>query len=328
MERYKLGKNDFDQINDLINVTMIVSRLYDDLCNLEIEGKKDTEQYSKFFNCLDVALNTEKNQYDKCNLTFPKTVSIINYLLFEKFRSRAQNDIEYVVNLDYKEKVLKRILNMLVSIIAPTKSNIKEILTTTDSKLNAFYSAIEIDKALEKDILNNYIYILSEKSLKENSLSIKKNLIVSKYLVAFINQDIERNLISSNFESLDTMYISAKFLSDYIKIEKDKYDEIKKSYGMKLVEYQILRLLNIGDIDYDDVIKSSSILSQCMIRSIFLLLDEESLENLNYDFNKLIESKEYWNRHSKDEMGRQLVVNCFRSIKKDRSKVKIISLRK
>lgn len=63
MKKYELDKKDYNQIENLIRIGSSIETLYKKMCNLEIEEKKDTDEYKKILDYLKIALEVESKQY-------------------------------------------------------------------------------------------------------------------------------------------------------------------------------------------------------------------------------------------------------------------------
>lgn len=63
MKKYNLTQSDYDQINSLIKLTALIDDLYIKLYELEINNKKDLEEYNKIINYLNLLLEKENEKY-------------------------------------------------------------------------------------------------------------------------------------------------------------------------------------------------------------------------------------------------------------------------
>jgi len=341
MEVYRLEKKDFEQINNLIKTTSSIDNLYKKIYALEIDGKKDSEDYKKLLDYLNIAIEVETKLYNEYNLNSSKCIAWAEYLLSDRLPDGFENDMESIMKQDYSNRIIRRILSVLVHKIVSNHKNVKEMLPTEIMELmkqlgmpnpdkivsQAVYSSIEIQKAFEKDILNSYLAFLQEFLQKEEYRNFRSQLINSKYNIAFINKEIENSMISNNFDIPDTLYVNSRFVADLLQMDLDLYKLLKNSYGVKTSTQQISEIIEIGDLDYSDPIKATtSILRQCLMRAAFLLMSDEVISDVNYEFHEFVEDKKYLDRHPNDRISEQLIINCFRSIKKDKNKPNVLSL--
>lgn len=55
-------------------------------------------------------------------------------------------------------------------------------------------------------------------------------------------------------------------------------------------------------------------------------MDNDNLENINYYFHELIESREYLDQEINNNQGEEIIKNCFLKIKSDSNKIITFSL--
>lgn len=340
MQGYVFTNGDFIQIENLIKVTSSIDSIYRKLYDLEINGRKYTEEYNKLIEELKISIEIEKKQYKDCNLNYWKCVAWNYYFLNKKVPIDFTNNIENVMEQDYNYRIIRRILNTLENIMNLDFKSIKRALPldiekklkqlgiyNNDKFLSKLVdSSSEVIYSLELDILNAYLNFLEEFKTKNEYEYLKKELINSKYNLSFIKKKIESDMISNNFEVSDTIYINSKFYADLVYLDFKSYNDLRNSYGEEKVINQIIKLLEIGDMDYSDSNKiCTSVLRQCLIRAILLTMENDMISKINSKYCKYIQDNKYMQKHSDDRISRQLIDNCFNNIEKDREKVNIIS---
>lgn len=342
MGKYILQKKDFEEIAALINVTTAISNDYKALYNLETNGKKDTEEYKKVLDNLHMDIEFENKLYNEYyHLNYDKCYAWIEYLFENQMPKELKKDIESMMEQDYSNRVIIRILNTLINKMTEDYQNIKKIIPEEVIELlkqlgmpnpdklasQSAYSNIKIQESLEIDTLNAYLSILQEYIQKEDYRSFRNQLINSKYNITFINKEIEKGMLSNNFDIPETLYINSKMIADLHQVDSNIYDLLKDHYSIQISAKQISEIIEISDMDYSDQNKATtSILRQCLMRASFLLMSDDAISNVNYTFHEFIEGKEYLDRHPNDRISEQLIINCFRSIKKDKNKPNILSL--
>lgn len=134
-------------------------------------------------------------------------------------------------------------------------------------------------------------------------------------------------MVSSNFNIPEELYFSSKLVADLAGVDSSDYNFYKKMMGINKSINQMANLIEMGDIDFSDMKKSiSSILRQCMMRASFLFMSDEDIAEVNYGFHSFIENDDYLLEHKNDKIAEQLVISCFKSVKRDRNKPSIVSL--
>ena len=112
MERqYKLSQRDYKIITEIIKITSSIDTIYRKLYNLEINNKKDSNEYKELLGYLDISLEVEKKYYNKIN--FNKCKLIINYLLEERMPCDPNSDLETIILQGNFNRVIRRIISIL-----------------------------------------------------------------------------------------------------------------------------------------------------------------------------------------------------------------------
>lgn len=341
MEKYKLTNEDYKWLERIIQTTISIETLYKKLFNLEITVQKDSEEYKKVMDYLSIAIDVEDKAYEDADLSYYKCIALADYIINDRISEKFLNDTESIMQQDYNNRVLRRILNNLVHRILSDYDSIREMLPNELVELvkqlgmpnpdelvsKAIYSDIELQKAFEKDTFNGFLTFLQEFIDKKEYNFFKEHLIRTKYNTAFINKNIEIDMRSNKFEIPETFYENARFVADLIQIDLDLFYILKNSYGANESTKQISEIIEMSDLDYGDTTKATtSILRQCLMRASFLLMSDEVISDVNYEFHEFVENKKYLDRHKNDHISEQLVINCFRGIKKDRNKPSVLSL--
>lgn len=340
MDKYILNSSDFELINNLIKTTSSLDTLYKKMYELEINDKKQTEEYQKLLDYLNISLEVEDKLYSEANLSYSRCIAIVNFILNKKLPDKFLNDVESIMQQDYSNRVLRRILSVLVHKILEDYENIKEMLPNEIIDLmhqigmpnpdkvvsHAIYSSIELQKAFEKDTLNGFLVFLQEFIDGKDYRFYKNDLISAKYNTAFINKSIESEMVNNKFEIPETFYVNSRFVADITQTDLELYNLLKNLYGVKESTKQISEIIELGDMDYSNSKKAiTSILRQCLMRANFLLMSDEAISDVNYEFHEFVEDKKYLDRHPHDRISEQLIVNCFKAIKKDKNKPCVLS---
>ena len=341
MENYELQIEDIKLIEELIKTTTSIETLYGKMYELEISQRKDSEEFKKIVDYLKIALDVENQMYKDCCLSYSKCVALVDYIFQEKLPSKYMDDVDSIMTQSYDHKVIKRILNVLIDKIISDCEGMKEMLPRDLLDLieqlgipnheamisQTIYSGVELQKAFEKDTINGFLALLQEEIEKEKNDYYRNSLIGSKYFTSFINKDVEEGLIKNNFEIPRTCYLNSRFVAELTQTDLELYFFLKNTYGVKESVRHILEVLEIKDEDYDNPQKAiSSILRQCLIRAIFLLMSDDVISDVNYEFHEFIENKEYIKEHLKDHISEEAVIKCFKAVSNDRSKSYVLSL--
>lgn len=330
-----LSKEDINQINYSITLSSFIEKLYEQLYNLEIDGKKETKEYNRLIGILKLQTDLEKKYYEKINLDYQKAKSWYGYLLVTHIKTNNISEIDSIINQDYSKRHIKRVLNNLLDIILSNPKNLIEKIPEDVYKSieqldiedvetilsNSLDKSVSIERNLEKDVYNTFLCILEEFINNSSFNSIKNELLKVKYNLSFIYTRIEQNLLNNNFTIFDDVYSESKLTADIKEVEKDYYLLIKDKFCNNICLQELSSIVNISDIDYqENKIVIISILKQCFIRASMAYMSEFAIEKIIEDFYR------YSAPHIKNDISLSIVNDCFNKSKKDKTKIKIISL--
>lgn len=341
MEKYILTKNDYEQIEKIIKTSLSIETLYKRLYALELDGKKDTEEYKINLDYLSIAKEVEEKEYSDFNLTEEKAKAWANYLLSDKLPSTFLQNVDSLVEQNYANITLRRILSNLINIteesvlkdqLPKELVDIMKLVGIDDADKvisDAAISCSELRRAFEVDLINAYLYILNEQIEKNNHFKESKECLMSaKYNAIFINREIENQMLFREFSIPELVYFTSKIIADKDNMKDDMYKHLRNEYGKVYSVKQISEMLEIGDLDYNNVsLATTSLLRQCLMRASFLLMSDDSISDVNYNFHEFIEDERYLKNHRYDKISEQLIINCFNCIKKDRKNVDSVSLK-
>lgn len=336
---YMLSDEDINKIEELIKTTSSIDNIYNKLCDLEIKGKQKTEEYTKLLDYLSIVKEVEDKLYKEADLTFEKCTAWTNYIMLKLPRNFVE-EYDSLMIQDYNYRIFRRILSELKRKVVYDYKNMKKLMPKEMldfarrlSKENpeqfvdhTIHVNTEIKKAIDKDILNAYLLFVQEFIDSPNHSNIRTLLIKSKYNASFINKESENEIINNKFNIPSTLYINSRFIADINQFDLRMLKVLKNDNGMRNAITQISHLIEITDTDYNDTKKvTTSILRQCLLRASLLLMSDLAIDEINFAFHELIDDKRYLEKHKNDRISEQIVADCFKGIKKDKTKQSIVS---
>lgn len=332
MKKFNIEYNDACELERLLKININIDTIYKKLKILEIENKKETDEYVKHIKYLSLLIEGEKDFFKEVNITSSKALTWLKILL------KAQENSS---NTNFGNRVVDRIINSLLCIISndynflinlSTKEleNLLKILglefkenTLTKEQI---VHCIILKSNIEKDIKFIYLSFLEEQIKIQKSKVIKEKLIISKYYMIYANKDLETLILTNNFIIENTSYTSSKITKDILNIEDSIYDFIINLIGSSITIGKAYELLEINDLDYNEKEKkSTSIICQCLLKAAILFVDDITLNNIKKDLQNFIENPEYQIIHENSNISKTIINNCLNNINK--SKIQILSLK-
>ena len=330
-------KEELTLIESFLKSSQNIKNIYDKLEELDKNNLKNNKEYITQINRLKQEIIKENNKYKNANLTTEQKTKIIE-LLANNHNSSKKENINLIINQQDNDLITRRVFNILVNQtftnIDYTKKNIStnllKLQNSYDLSINNNKNCKEINNytkiqiAISNDIYLVFLNILEETLNLWKYSQYKKDLLKSFYSTLFINKNIEEQLINNNFNINDNIYISSKLINDLLKSNSTIYNIITSISVEPQLETHIQNLLNIKDYEYNyPSINIYSILTECYIKSLLTFLPNDRIQYLKKQFHYLITNHTYQknNRNSQE-----IIINCFKTIKHNQSKKRIISL--
>lgn len=249
VENSSITSKDISLIEELVKVEKSIYDLYDNLCNLEYNNKKDTEEYSKYLDFLNIALDVERNIYNELNLDFNKSLLILNYIIenllkqnYEKLDKCMSTSGLYILRMFNSFK--KYIVDQYDTLEGTINEDFSMALITLLNEKYYYYKMsklieyFEINKFIENAILKN---LLNETSKFKNKYSTK-----IKYITSYLNVNCECDLVRDKFN------VNPNINNEYnYQYDKDLMKNIKNGVSGNTIIRETFNLLHIDDKQYE-----------------------------------------------------------------------------
>ena len=301
MDTYEIKEKDLKEIKSLTEISSSIHTLYKKLFYLENNGQKESSKYNQILEYLNIAVEVEQKQYEKVNLYALKAFSWGTYLLHDLLSEDVEDCMESILNQNYKDIEEKRIINVLAKCCKSDAEFMKERISPSiaillsiiipDSKelMNTYHKGVAIHNIIEEEISYLYLFFLEETLKEITDENLKQRLIRSKYQMSFLYQHVEDLFLKYHFSVPNTIFQKSKIMTDSIK--KDEHSTSFINFCCKNTSLsQIVSLLEMNDFEEEEEKKDASfLLRKCLLRSTFLLMNEQSIAEVNYMFHDIIE---------------------------------------
>ena len=193
---------------------------------------------------------------------------------------------------------------------------------------NLAYYIGELYESFESDLFCGFMELLQESIDEEDNLELKNRLIKMKYNLSYLNEQVESDMMVNKFTVVPENFIlNSLFNAEMVNFNLDIYNFLKNDYGSDKVISQIYCLMDMFDEEFENPEKySSSIARQCLLRSAFLLLSDDIIDDINDKFQEVLERDDFLDKHPNDKIGGELVSKCFEMIENDKTKPIVFSL--
>lgn len=341
MELMGFTIDELSQIESLLQLSTNISNIMDFLYQLEIHGKKDSEEYQQQILELTRAINTENEKYQTLNLTYQQCHKYAKLLSYQTnmpfFDTKPTTSFK-----NYNNRVVKRIINILITQMMNNKDFHKSIIPETiinqiikidnkiteDDFLTSFEHSVKLQATLNGDICCIFLSILEDAIPQRKYKEYREELIKAKYCVATTNKEIEAFLLHCKFSIPKEIYTGTKLTTELLQEENKSYDIIRFAELKSKAQIEINKLLQIKDSDYNNpTTYINSIISSCYLRALLSLMKDDEINDFNQEFHDQIDSHEYLKEHLNDRIGENIIINCFKCFKYDRGRIRILSIK-
>lgn len=326
-----LEKEDYDLLDTLIRISESIGKLYQNLFQLEVNGKKNSQEYRKNLDYLMIAREVEERLYSDNDMNAIKCSELLKYMLSQKIINNISNN-QSIIMPNYLEGKVRRVYNRIENKMhADSKGMISLMEDTKDAEftiprdlLELNYSKLILQKNLEKESYLLFLGILFE-SLPTNLSKYKNNLLNIKYYLSFINTNVEQELLYVNFNIEDKVNVLSNLFAYCNGIDLEEYYLLQNIFGFTNSLQEVYSLLSLNDLNYlDNRYNFQAYVHSCLLRSYLTFLSDLSVLELNKKFNDLLNAKA--KEKIKYYISEKIIKECFYNIYVDRNKQVVLKL--
>ena len=314
-----MNKDEYKIVSRLVDIGDKIKNLYYQLYKLELTKISETD---KIILELKKYLQIEKDIYDELEQNPDLNNNILNY--FTKNYNKDFEEFDF-----FKQLITFDDSIIVIRIIAKLSKNyiagLGKLLSNQDySIFSSIDDSFKTKRNILLDIVRCFLSIIESKT----ELNIKELLKKSKYTISYLYPEIEEEMINTSFKINYNPYISYKMFCQFNGLPKEIINTTTNLYCSEYYVSTINSMLQYTDADLiDKTIKSELIVSQSFLRAIFILLDDETIMELNSALHDMIDDEDMQDILQNKEKIVDMIINAYRKVKKDRAIPKIISLK-
>ena len=279
-----LNNNEKKVLNKLYNITKSIKDLYFKLITLELNGKKNSEEYKKILDYLSMTRELEEkymNEIDDCN----------KYLSYFEKNMYGVNEMNAITEGNYLYLKEFRIIGKLL--IYRDENNKNEAI---------------LNEAILKDVILMFIKNL-DKCIKETTNKfLKEKLIYTIYSLIYSNKNIETDLLYYNFNfELDNISKS-NYIAYLLNVDNKKYNKKFMCYILNFTN-NAMKYITKNTYNFDDENQIILFLKENIIKSCKdLCSNEKELERQK----ELVDSYDIGNENYYYSEDRELIKSLFK----------------
>lgn len=241
MEKYVLTIEDYELINHLLKVTNELKEFYDNLMMLEINGQKDTFEFTSIKNILNQKIEEERTIYLKLGNDTNRLQALMEYFIKKNKINNFLEDLEVLVDGENDEIIKRRIVikllakklelekNKLYQMGEELDKDLKETgLETKKEKNYAYYglsNLLLLSSILKQDFLRTLLTLIK----KQIGNGISQESFHITYTLSFLYEFLEQEFLSNYSD--ERLFWSSKIVAELKCIGDEEYMDTKKIYG-------------------------------------------------------------------------------------------------
>lgn len=279
-----LNNNEKNVLNKLYNITNSIKDLYFKLITLELNGKKNSEDYKKILDYLSMTRELEKKymyEIDDCN----------KYLSYFEKNMYGVNEMNAITEGNYLYLKEFRIIGNLL--IYRDENNKDETI---------------LNEAILKDIMLMFIKNLDMCIKKTTNKFLKEKLIYTIYSLIYSNKNIETDLLYYNFNfELDNISKS-NYIAYLLNVDNKKYNKKFMCYILNFTN-NAMKYITKNTYNFDKDNQIILFLKENIIKSCKdLCSNEKELERQK----ELVDSYDIGNENYYYSEDRELIKSLFK----------------
>lgn len=314
-------------LQKMIDIADSIAIKYRELKTMEQSSLRDNQVYQTTCKQLENNIKDEEYYYNalkKDNFTANELLKILSLKYNIKSQIVLSDKLLEITDFNGYERVFFKLYKIYCfdseKYYEKYASGLKCILSTSDIK-----KQINVGLIFQKNILYEYnLVILSfiERLLNRSNIRNKNEFIRIKYLIMFLDEDIEQYFIKNKNKIECSPYLSFTMVGDLETMPR----LVQKKYLQQALLNKITRITKKYLAEYhrtnsDDFIWQ---LAEVLMRSAIIFFDEETVAKSKEEFDDLVK-KNYIHFIDKQEMVNK-IHNIYDSTKKDKSNYKYLSL--
>lgn len=304
-----LNEEEKQNLKSILNISYSILDNYLKLRNLEIKGEKNSEEYKTVVNSLNTTLLLETSLYKKINVD--NIDAYINFVSKGENLVDIKNDINAAKNRGFDNLVKRRVINRIIE------------MKYEYNKENFDYGNICVE--IKNDVIKTIMTILNLYLNNPKYQNITKELLNFKYNLAFLNKNMEEDLLEHEFSINPDLYLTTYLITDMYNIKRELVDIFKISFSSNILNSELEFILDQDNTSLRNKENyAKSIMAQILIRVAILFGANNLRDDLKEHFEQF---KEFTISKDGEIDGEKLVLEALDFYDRDREIPKIVSLK-
>ena len=333
----ELTKVDYEDIEFLLRIGNMIQEDYHQLYQLENVGKKDSKEYQNAFSHLRSSIELEENTFSRLSGSYEKGIAITKILAERSKCDFSKESLDFHMDKDkqiFFRYIVKFSLNSLQDKEGMKKKMFAHVEETPIDELGIEdkilqYSTLPVyfSMMLSNDVINLVMAINENRKRNIKSEEIKEEMSRIKYLFSFVFNEIEKEMLTNNFEINLSPYLISDSLQSVYNIPKELFRKMKSTLCHQNALGQLEEMFHYSDYELIDPKNMCNLMiSQSYIRAFLVMMEEEDKVQLKEEIDDILNYLSHINGIP-FRIAQNMLEETFSLVEEDKKIPKIITIR-
>lgn len=303
-------------LDKICELTDKILGAYNELCELDINGKKNSKEYQDVLQKLYLLKEDEYKHYEYFIKNLDEAGKAVSFLT-EKSNKPLEAATSVLMDNDEQEMQQYRIITKLY-LIALMDENY--FFNDVDEEL------LELASGEEKMNFLRDAWMLDGQEINYRTISFLEKIMhqdyetftAAKYNMSFMVPMAETEYVSNGFNAIKRDF-NNHILKSYEGVSDDfiDYTHLIKSFDNACVTLEVLSDFYDSDLEDPEANVNFNILL-AEFKASLLFLDEDGMEDIMTEFNDILASEKYIRKHEDDETIRNIIEEIITNFEVER----------
>lgn len=327
MEIYEFVSSDYELLKKLLKITKKIKLKYNELYNLELSGKKDSEEYNKLLKSLKYYIQMEDNLYEIIGTDINRLFLFYDYLC-SNGGNDYEEEIEILKNSDenniFKERIVCKISELILGYSFDEKKDEIDLEDDEKEQYDQEYKEYALIELSVQEDISNSILVMIEKYSKNKKYDFALDMLIKfKYNFLFTYKNIENTALKNNLDINIDLYLKSILLTDIYRKNKEDTLFTLNDYIDDLCKMEMQELMRlIREVKDENYRRKKLVLTALLLRTFIIFMDSIKVNNIK----NILELESLLNMYDNDIVN-EILTDIYKENNKDKEIPKILSLK-
>lgn len=327
MEIYEFVSSDYELLKKLLKITKKIKLKYNELYNLELSSKKDSEEYNKLLKSLKYYIQMEDKLYEIIGTDINRLFLFYDYLC-PNGDNDYEEEIEILKNSDenniFKERIACKILELILGYSFDEEKDEIDLEDDEKEQYDQEYKEYALIELSVQEDISNSILVMIEKYAKNEKYDFALDMLIKfKYNFLFMYKNIENTALKNNLDINIDLYLKSIFLTDIYRKNKEDTLITLNDYIDDLCKMEMQELMRlIREVKDENYRRKELVLTALLLRTSIMFMDSIKVNNIK----NTLELESLLNMYD-NAIVNEILTDIYIENNKDKEIPKILSLK-